>query len=287
MRKILFPFELKNPVYSEAYIFGIKFARIINAELIVLNAFKVDVGNDITQEKYNKLKKINWFEAYNAINKFNQYFLEKHAKTDSDLKIKFDYRFVNGVFVDEIRNIAKEDDVDLIVLPISESREFNRRQLKIIRDNLFEKNRASILVNPHGCEYRPIKNIVFATDLKKLNNYQQYLDDVVNYARSFDANIHFVYVSSKEKDEEWTHSNTYQMLMQAIEKNKRHIFKSLQGKKIIESVNQYVDECNADLLVVVKHQHDFLDSIIHESISNEISLNSKVPVLVMREKKTI
>lgn len=285
MRKILFPFELKNPVYREAYIFGIKFSRIINAELIVLNAFKVEVGNDITQEKYNNLKKINWFEAYNAISKFNQYFLEKHAKTDTDLKIKFDYRFVNGVFVDEIRNIALEDDVDLIVLPISDSKEFNRRQLKIIRDNLFEKSRASILAIPYVCDYRPIKNIVFATDLKQLNNYQQYLDDVIRYARYFDANIHFVYVSSKEKDEDWNQSNTYRMVMQTIEKNKRHRFMSKHGKRIIEGVSQSVEECNADLLVVVKHQHDFLESIIHESISNEISLNSKVPVLVMREKK--
>ena len=285
MRKILFPFELENPVYREGYIFGIKFARIINAELIILNAFKVEVGNDITQEKYENLKKINWFEAYNAISKFNQYFLEKHAITDTDLKIKFDYRFVNGVFIDEIRNIAQEDDVDLIVLPISDSREFNRRQVKIIRDNVFEKNRTSLLVVPFGFEYRPVKNIVFATDLKKLDNYQHYLHDVINYAKLFDSNIHFIHISSKEKAEEWTQSNTYRMVMQAIEKNKRHEFKSLHGKRIIESVNQYVEQCNADLLVVVKHQHDFLDSIIHESISNEISLNSKVPVLVMREKK--
>ena len=285
MRKILFPFELKNPVYKEAYIFGIKFARVINAELIVLNAFKVEVGNDITQEKYNHLKKINWFEAYNAISKFNQYFLEKHAKTDRDLTIKFDYRFVNGVFIDEIRNIAQEDGVDLIVLPISDSKDFNRRQVKIIKDNIFEKNRTSLLVVPFGFEYRPVKNIVFATDLKTLNNYQQYLDDVINYAKLFDSNIHFIHISSKEKAEEWTHSNTYQMVMQAIEKNSRHTFKSLHGKRIIESVNQYVEQCNADLLVVVKHQHDFIDSIIHESLSNEISLNSKVPVLVMREKK--
>lgn len=285
MRKILFPFELNNPVYKEAYIYAIKLARIIYAELIVLNAYKVEVGNDITQEKYELLKKENWFKAYNAISKFNEYFLQKHAKTDSDLKIKFDYRFMNGILKDEIRNIAREDEVDLIVLPISDNREFNKRQLKIIRDNLFEKNRTSLLVVPFGGEYRPVKNIVFATDLKKLNNYRDYLHDVINYASLFDSNIHFIHISSKEKPEEWNNSNTYRMVMQEIEKNKRHVFKSLYGKRIIESVNQYVEEFNADILVVVKHQHYFLESIIHESVSNEISLNSKVPVLIMREKK--
>lgn len=285
MRKILFPFELDNPIYGEAYIYGIKFARKINAELILLNTFLVEVGNDITAEKYGKLKRDNWFKAYNEISMFNRYYLEDHANTETDLKIKFNHRFVNGFLMDEIKEIAREEEVDLIVLPISDNREFNNRQLKIIRDNVFEKNRTSLLVVPYGCKFRPVRNIVFATDLKKLNNYQQYLQDVVNYAHLFDSNIHFVHISSKEKEEDWDSSNTYRMVMQAIEKNNRHTFKSLHGKKIIDSVNQYVEECEADLLVVVKHQHYFLESLLHESISNEISLNSKVPVLVMREKR--
>ena len=40
-----------------------QFARNINAELIVLNVFKVEVGNDITEEKYGHLKKDSWFKA--------------------------------------------------------------------------------------------------------------------------------------------------------------------------------------------------------------------------------
>lgn len=35
MRKILFPFELDNPVYREAYIYGIKFARNIKKAQLV------------------------------------------------------------------------------------------------------------------------------------------------------------------------------------------------------------------------------------------------------------
>jgi hypothetical protein len=95
-------------------IYGIKFARAINAELIVLHTFNVEVGDDITQEKYNNLKKLHWIETYNALSKINEYFLEKHVKTDTDLNIKFDYRFLNSVFVEEIRNIAQDDEVVLI-----------------------------------------------------------------------------------------------------------------------------------------------------------------------------
>lgn len=286
MRKILFPFELDNPVYREAYIYAIKFARRINAELILLNVFLVQVGDDITEEKYGKLLRENWFKAYNEISKFNRYFLEQHATTDTDLKIKFNYHFVNGILMDEIKNITRDDEVDLIVLPISDDGEFNKRQLKIMRDNVFEKNRTSLLTVPHAFDYRPVRNIVFATDLKKLRHYQLYIHDVLNYAKIFDSNVHFLHIAAKAKTEAWENSHTYRLVKQAIEKNPRHLFLSLHGQDILESVNQYAQECEADLLVVVRHQHAFLESFFHESISKGLSLNSRVPVLVMREKRS-
>ncbi len=281
----MFPFELESPVYKEAYFYAVRIARQIYAELIVLNVYQVEVDNDITEERYGKLKRDNWFKAYNEISRFNRSYLEEHATVETDLKIRFNYRFVNGILQDEIKSIAKEEDVDLIILPLSDKRDFNRRQLKIIRDNIFEKNRASLLVFPHECEFRPIRNIVFATDLKRLFNYQSYISDVVRYARSFDSAIHFIHVSNKNKAEEWEHSEIYKLIRQVLEKDKAHSFKSLHGKSILESVNLYVKESQADLLVVVKHQQNFMESIFNESVSKEISLNSRIPVLVMREKR--
>lgn len=281
----MFPFELENPVYKEAYFYAVRIARQIYAELIVLNVYQVEVGNDITEEKYGKLKRDNWFKAYNEISRFNRAYLEEHATVETDLRIRFNYRFVNGILQDEIKSIAREEEVDLIVLPLSGQKDFNKRQLKIIRDNIFEKNRASLLVFPHECEFRPIRNIVFATDLKRLFNYQSYISDVVRYARSFESAIHFIHVSNKNNAEEWEHSEIYKLIRQVLEKDKAHSFKSLHGKSILESVNQYVKESQADLLVVVKHQQNFMESIFHESVSKEISLISKIPVLVMREKR--
>lgn len=285
MRKILFPFELDNPIYREAYIHGIKFARKINAELILLHAFKVEVGNDITKDKYTRILRDNWFKAYNEISRFNKYYLEEYANTETDLQIRFDYRFINGSLLTELKTVAMEEEVDLIVMPISEKGEFNRRQLKIIRDNVLERNRTSLLMIPYLCDFKPIRNIVFATDLKKLFNCQMYLNDVVKYGSLLDSNIHFVHVSSKDKEVEWENSFPYRMVMEAISKNKRHTFKSIHGKKVNEAISNYVETCQADLVVVVKHQHHFLESIMHESVSREISMTSKVPVLVMREKR--
>ena len=121
--------------------------------------------------------------------------------------------------------------------------------------------------------------------MKKLNKFVRYLDEVVHLAKVFDANIHFIYVSTKDSAAKREDSQEYRKVQQVIEKDNRHVFKRIAGQAVIETVNQYVEDNNADLLAVVKHQHYFLDTLFHKSVSNEISLLSKVPVLVMREKE--
>ena len=285
MKKILFPFEIDDPVYQEAYIYAVKFARNLNTEVILLNAFSIEADNFITKEKYARLIKEKWFQAYNEIIKFNNYYLNEHVRMDDELQIKFDHRFINGILKDEIREIAKDPDVGFIVLPVSDRKDFNKRQLDIIRDNTFEKNRVSLLVVPFQGSYRPIKNIVFSVDLKKLNYFRQYLDEIIQISKAFDSNVHFLNISRKDKDVFNEDSEEYQMIKRITDKDSRHVFKRASGKDVVESVNQYVDEIDADLLAVVKHQHFFLETLFHRSHTNEISFNSKVPVFVMREQE--
>ena len=42
MKKILFPFETNQPIYKEAYVYAVKFARNLGAELIMLNVFEIE-----------------------------------------------------------------------------------------------------------------------------------------------------------------------------------------------------------------------------------------------------
>lgn len=286
MKNILFPFEIGNLDYKEAYVYAVKLARNFNAQIVMLHTFLIEAGNDITKEKYGRLIRDNWYKAYNEISKFNKYYLEDHARIADDLSIKFDYRFMHGIFLDEIKNVANEEDVGLIVLPLADRKDINKRQLSIISDHIFEKNRVSLLVIPFQGKFRPIKSIVFCIDLQKLNQFSLYLNDVLRYAESLDSNIHFLHVSSSENVEIPDNSEEYRMVSQIVEKNKRHVFSRAFGRNVIENVNRYVEKVNADLLVVVKHQHYFLDTLFHKSISNKISLNSSIPVMVLREKES-
>ncbi len=284
MKKILFPFEIGNPMYQDAYIYAVKFARKFNAELTMLNVFDFEIDNNITKEEYNIQIKANWIKAYTEVSKLNNYYLNNHVKVDLELKTKFNYHFVYGKLVNEIRKILTAEKIDMVVLPVSKSKAFNKKQQEIIKDDIFEKNNSSLLVIPEGGAFQPIRDIVFATDLKKLNFHELYLNDILKIASVFTSNIHFLHISNKEDAFLPEDIETYRSIMSIIKMHPNHSFHSLYGKDVINAINNYIQSNAIDLLVVVKHEHYFLDSVFHKSISEQLSLNSQIPVLLMRDK---
>lgn len=286
MNKILFPFEPSNPIYKEAYIYAVKFARNLDAELILLNAFDIDNYDDnITAESYQQVLKKKWLKAYEEVIHLNNYYLQNHANLETDLKIKFDHRFIHGNPQQEIRNILKNEEIDLIVLPVSDKQEANKKMLGIIGDEIFEKNNTSLLVVPLNKPFEGVNKVVFATDLKKLNRSALYLRDIHKYSTIFDAAIHFLHITKTKGAILPDDVEAYRLIMEIIKKNNKHQFKTIFGEKIGETLKEYNSTNKINLLAVVKHHHFFLDNLFHKSISDEISLKSKVPVLVLREKQ--
>ena len=96
MKKILFPFETNQSIYKEAYVYAVKFARNLGAELIMLNVFEIESDDSITPKEYKKIIQDNWLKAYQEIIKFNKHYLNNYARIESDLRIKVDYRFLHG-----------------------------------------------------------------------------------------------------------------------------------------------------------------------------------------------
>ena len=127
MKKILFPFEINQNIYKEAYVYAVKFARNLGAELIMLNVFEIDDEVFPTPKEYKEIVRDNWLKAYQEIIKFNKHYLNNFARIESDLRIKVDHRFLHGSFIYEFRKIISEEDIDLIVLPEVDQREIYKR----------------------------------------------------------------------------------------------------------------------------------------------------------------
>ena len=63
------------------------------------------VNDFITNQILDNLIRENRYKAYKEIIRFNSYYLKSHAAIGSELRIKFDYRFLHGILLQEIKSI--------------------------------------------------------------------------------------------------------------------------------------------------------------------------------------
>ena len=284
MKRILFPFETNQHICKEAYVYAVKFARNLGAELIMLNVFNVDVEDCPTSQDYKKIVRENYFKAYQEIIRFNKHYLGNYVKPESELRIKVDYRFLHGNLVNELTQIISNEEIDLIVLPEAYKEELYKWIVEVIWQHLSKHNTLSLLLIPSECRYQPIKSTALVADMKKLDHLGLYLNDVLKYAKVFDANVHFLNISQDRKAKMPEGKSELEKLIHLIEGSQKHVFHNLTGHDLISSIEEYSRVNNVQMVFVIKHHHYFINSLFHKDISDKICLRSNIPVLVMKEK---
>ena len=285
MKKILFPFETNQPIYKEAYVYAVKFARNLGAELIMLNVFEIESEYLLSPKEYKKIIQDNWLKAYQEIIKFNKHYLSNYARIESELRIKVDYRFLHGNFINEISKIISAEEIDLIVLPEAKQTEPYKEIVKVVWHDVYAKDTVSLLLIPSQCIYHPIKTTAFVAEMRELNHIVRYINTALKYAKVFDASVHFLHISQSKKDQLPGERNDINDMIQTIERSNKHVFKNLIGRDIIGMIKEYTEKNNVQLMFVVRHHHYFFESLFHKNLSDEICLKSSIPILVMKEKE--
>jgi nucleotide-binding universal stress UspA family protein len=61
-----------------------------------------------------------------------------------------------------------------------------------------------------------------------------------------------------------------------------HQTRVIQGKEIAEAIDQYMDDHEADLLVMIKQRKGFFERLLKGSVTKEVSLYAHTPILVLK-----
>jgi len=104
---------------------------------------------------------------------------------------------------------------------------------------------------------------------------------VKNFIAHFECRLHSVHIGKDDQYPEWQ--------MQAIfgESNGIPEFKTkhLDEDDVVEALNHYCEEEDADLLILTTQQRNFWRTIVHTSITKEMALRPHLPLLVLHDEK--
>ncbi len=193
-------------------------------------------------------------------------------------KIEFSFKTLLGFVAEEVCDYAFEQEADLIIMGTTGASGAAEILIGSNAASTVAKSKVPVLVVPKELTYSDYTRIVYATDY----NEPEFpaLMRLIYFAELFDCRLDVIHVKS-DADKYFNAANNF------FKKNKDNIsypnihYIDLEKGDVVQSINKYVDEVAADLLVMAKHNRNFFDRLFHRSLSKKMAFHTKIPLLVL------
>ncbi|REE80937.1 nucleotide-binding universal stress UspA family protein [Lutibacter oceani] len=211
--------------------------------------------------------------------------LEKLIQQINTLKIKGNHNFIPIVeennIVEATRNQIKEKKIDLIVIGANDIPSKGQIFRNSVSEEVITKVKCSVLVVPEKAVFKGINEIAFPTDYT--NFYEAKLLHYLTCKSSYNnASIRFLYLcKNKEKlnDEQvWNKETLHDYFT-----DKQHSFHSEVNKNLEESLEQFIDNKQIDLIVLAAKNLNLLEQILFRPKSEALKYYSKTPFLALHQ----
>ena len=171
--------------------------------------------------------------------------------------------------------IALSKSYDVIIMGTTGAHRLADKIFGTISLEVSRKAQCPVFLIPDNSKYISFKNIVYACDFEGVK--AEILEKIVNFARRFDAQVHFIHVSQDDKSID-IGTSIKQMSFPIT-----YSTKTIQADSVSEGLNNYVEENNIELVIAATKKRSYWEQIFHSSITKKMAINSQVPLLVYHE----
>jgi nucleotide-binding universal stress UspA family protein len=138
-----------------------------------------------------------------------------------------------------------------------------------------------VWVIPGNAEYFSFRRIIYATDYQKEDIPT--LQKLINLMHQLSPQILVLHITGNVDFEERVKTTGFQKMLEsrtAYNNISAKVLAEKKGDNLVQLVNSYAAMNNADLIVVLKENKNFLERIFHPSSSERIMKAANTPVLV-------
>jgi len=277
MKKILFPTDFSE-VSKNAFVYALKLAENIDAEIITLHVYELPVVNNTDGfpsylvEIYDVVE---WgqFESY----KGQIPILRDIAEANNLGHIKLTHELLMGDLIGNIKEISKKEHIDYVVLGTKGASGLKETFLGSTAADALSNTDAVVLAIPEKSHYIQIKNIAFTSRFREKDRAA--LLKLLKLAKGFDAKVHCLYVKTSNSDLKDVVLANWQLLF----KNENVDFHIIENENIEETILNFTETENIDLLAMLHYKRSFLEGLFHFSLTKKIVHHVQIPILALHE----
>ncbi len=264
MKTIVCPVDFSE-VSENAVTYAARLAKDLNAELVLAHAQHVPVLDAHTPAIAIK----DMMEEHQLENNKKLDALASKVKSSIGGQIRTWQTF--GLVVDMIREIDSESSVYLVVMGTKGASNKIDLWIGTTSSDVMERCELPTLIIPPNTIYVGLKKVGFATDFSRETDNG--ILDFQAFVEPFNSALDIIHVSSKKVD-----ADEILEVVKHFEPTAN--VETISGDNVAEELNDYVWENDLQLLGVKRHKRGFISNLFHRSVSKELAITSKMPVLI-------
>jgi nucleotide-binding universal stress UspA family protein len=278
MKKILFPTDFSDKA-NNAFLYALKWAEQYDAEIIILHVYEFPIMDmsyvdvPIYQAEVYQSLELNSFENF----KDQIPVLREIAENHNLGHIAMNSVLLSGDLVSNILQLVESERINFVIMGTSRVSGFKEMFLGTNTASVMTGCQAYVIGIPDDSSYRPIHKICFTTQYS--DEEQDALRKLIPIAKKFDAEIECIHIQTQDNEVKDVIIANWNLLFNA---EKVH-FNTIKSENIEDSILEFVNSGNIDLLAVAKHKRGFWDSLFHASLTKKLAMQIRIPLLVLHD----
>jgi len=181
---------------------------------------------------------------------------------------------IEGNPVDLICTYAEQFKADLIVMGTKGASGLKKIFMGSITAGLIDQAKNPVMAIPEEATYRPFQKITLALDITDSNTIES-MRLLMDLSKAYKSILNILHV--EKKNAEATQPPEAGFYCPPIP----HAYYTIENNNVLEGIDEFLNQHQTDLLVMIHNERKLLDRIFNKSKSKEKAMNTTLPLLVI------
>ena len=273
MKTIVVPTDFSKVAHN-AYLFAREMADLFQYKIKVIHVY----GGELNAMEHLALQSGDTPFNY-LLNKLNNFVDKTPEEGDVVTKTGVEVEILEGNVVKKIVAISENDDTAMIIAGSEGHYNWLEQLSGSITSALAQKAKCPVMLIPKGVKYKQFDNMLYASDFSSAD--EKMILKVIDFANLFDASIHFIHIEDKDDvDFSAIEDSMFNLLFKDGDPTFSFNMVSINGVDVISGLNQYAEENEVDLIVLVNRHRAYVDNLLGLSTTRQLAMDTNFPLMV-------
>lgn len=277
MKAILIPVDFSKSSETAA-LYAIQMAIETKARIVFFHAYLIPVTAPDVHVGEPVLLEI----EHNFLKDLTEYSASLLGTVKESAQVEFHNEVRPGFIHTQLQDIIKAFNIDIIVMGTKgQSGVLKKIFIGSNAVNVIEKSSVPVLVIPEKSSYKPVRKVVFATNLET-PGIQMLIEPLFEWSWIHTMELHFLVVIPPGTEMHSSRQLEAYIDLEGAFGHLPHFLEVIEDPNITGAIDTYLHEIKADMLVTIPGKHDFLEKLFNQSITREMVFHTDIPILCLK-----